>query len=202
MIIRSPSEQNESVQQGFSLVEVLAVIMIASTLLVSMMSILVMSQRSFQEFSDADERASKRFFFEQQFEAFAGALETVPHPEIEGTCELSGDKDGFSGCFYDIFDGFGGMRAFELEIESTDLGSVVWLKYNEQEIPWFATETKLSITYQNIGGEDQETWPVEDSQPTPAALLDEPIPPSAIVLQFAATGPIPETRRLFVTKHR
>ena len=202
MSISTPTNDQEASQRGFSMVEVLAVLIIASTLLASMMSILLMSQRSFQEFSNADQRASERFFFEQQFAVFAEALETLPHPEIEGSCEFTGDEKGFSGCFHDVFDGVGKMRRFTLALERSEDGTIVWLDYKDLKTAWFSSNTDLSIKYQNIAGQSLEQWPEPDDRGSSPSLLDRPIPPSALVLEFAAMDAAPATRRLFVTKRR
>lgn len=196
------TKDREASQYGFSMVEVLAVLIIASTLLASMMSILLMSQRSFQEFSNADQRASERFFFEQQFAVFAEALETLPHPEIEGTCEFKGDDKGFSGCFYDIFDGVGKMRSFAVTLDKSEDGTVVLLDYKDEKTAWFTSDADLSIKYQNIAGQTLGLWPAEEQRASTPNLLNRPIPPSALVLEFAAEGAAPATRRLFVTKRR
>ena len=202
MIIHAQNNERETSQRGFSMVEVLAVLIIASTLLASMMSILLMSQRSFQEFYNADQRASERFFFEQQFAVFAEALETLPHPEIEGTCEFKGNDKGFSGCFYDVFDGVGKMRSFTLALEKSENGTIVWLDYKDEKTAWFSSDTDLSIKYQNIAGQTLGRWPATEQQVRTPNLVNRPIPPSALVLEFAAIGAVPATRRLFVTKRR
>ena len=202
MKLRALTHDQQASQSGFSMVEVLAVLIIASTLLASMMSILLMSQRSFQEFSNADQRASERFFFEQQFAVFAEALETLPHPEIEGTCEFKGDDKGFSGCFYDVFDGVGKMQRFTLALERSDAGTIVWLDYKDEKTAWFRSGADLSIKYQNIAGQTITQWPAAEQSANAPSLLDRPIPPSALVLEFAAIGAAPATRRLFVTKRR
>lgn len=185
-----------SSQQGFSLVEVLAVLIISSTLLVSLNSLVMMSQRSYLEFSAESADRSKEFFFEHQFAALISALEYRPHPDVEGPCQLTGNSDGFSGCFYDVFDDARSAKAFSVSIQTVDGGSTVTLTYADATYEWAVTEQIVTLGYMNDGGAVAAEWPPQQSRPN-----NDPIVPRGVVLNFGTERETGWERRLFATNH-
>ena len=94
------------------------------------------------------------------------------------------------------------MRSFTLALEKSEDGTIVWLDYEDEKMAWFSSDTELSIKYQHIAGQTLSQWPAAQQQARSTNLINRPIPPSALVLDFAAMGAAPATRRLFVTKQR
>lgn len=184
-----------SSEQGFSLVEVLAVLIISSTLLVSLNTLVMMSQRSYFEFSADSADRAKDFFFEHQFAALISSLEHRPHPDVEGPCQLTGNAQSFSGCFYDVFDAARGAQAFTVSIETTDGVSTVKLSYGEAEFDWAISERVVSIGYMNASGVVAAEWPPQQSRPN-----DDPIVPRGVVLNFGKEPDQGWERRLFATE--
>ncbi|MEC7290019.1 MAG: prepilin-type N-terminal cleavage/methylation domain-containing protein [Pseudomonadota bacterium] len=187
-----------SSQHGFSLIEVLAVLIISSTLLVSLNTLVMMSQRSYLEFSAESADRSKEFFFEHQFAALISALEYRPHPDVEGPCQLTGNSDGFSGCFYDVFDDARSAKAFSISIQTVDGGSTVKLTYGESEFDWAVSAQAISVGYMNANGTVVAEWPPQQTQQV--ARNDDPVVPRGVVLNFGKENEPGWERRLFATE--
>ena len=187
-----------SSQHGFSLIEVLAVLIISSTLLVSMNTLVMMSQRSFIEFSDASAARSQEFFFEQQFAAFIDALEQDSHPDIDDSCRLSGTETEFSGCFYNIFHEDRPIQLFQLAIANTDDASILRIEFEDNTIDWTRSDQPISISYLHDDGTRGAEWPPEPSSQTSVGG-DRSLSPRAIVLEFGNPDVEGWERRVFAT---
>ncbi len=195
----------KATQQGFSLIEVLAVLIISSTLLVSLNTLVMMSQRSFIEFTDASNARSQEFFFEQQFAAFAGALEQDSHPDIEESCRLTGTETKLNGCFYNVFKDDRPVQLFEISIAKTDGTNVMRLEIDETAVEWTQSTKTIAIGYMTADGETGSAWPPEQTAPPStspnAAAFDRPPTPRAIVLEFGDTDKEDWERRVFATEN-
>lgn len=190
-------------QQGFSLVEVLVVLVVSGAILVSLSSMVLMSQRSVGEFSNADAIDSKYFFFEEQFAKFVNAITIGPHPDAREPCDLSGTGNRLEGCFFDVFSQSQPIERFTLAVEQQETGAQLSIRIAEQQSVWFQHDGAIEITFFDQAGRARNDWP-PTSGPSVSRVnrnpdAEDPVLPAAISVKFGRSPSMLSERVLFVS---